>query len=207
LLSKRLSNFTEKTFPDLQKCVGAYVPQNEQLWFCIGDTSYVYDIGTDLWATSSLSFAGTTLYDVDTTVPFIPGRSLYFFQSGDSVIYRFGEGHRNGNGTYVNMKVETGPLFADPDYQQIFAVGVWSQPEASYTLAALNFYNQGDSLMRTEWLLPRVDRRNQVKECLVNPAIYYRLVIQSLQAAYPMTDGGIDRITIYGEKVGEPLLE
>jgi hypothetical protein len=196
LLSRKLSNFTNQTFPNMQKCVGAYVPQNEQLWFCIGDTSYVYDIGTDLWATSSLSFAGTTLYDVDTTVPFIPGRSLYFFQSGDSVIYKFGEGHKNGSGTYVNMVVESGPIFTDAERQQITGVNIWAQPEASYTLVPVQFYDEADTLLST-YILPRVDRRLSFTEVAPNPAVYYRYRLTSLQATFPMTDGGIDRIDFY----------
>jgi hypothetical protein len=209
LLSKRLSNFTEKTFPDLQKCVGAYVPQNEQLWFCIGDTSYVYDIGVDLWSTSSLSFAGTSLYDVDTTVPFIPGRSLYFFQAGDSVIYKFGEGHKNAGGQFVNMKVETGPLFPDANLQQIMRYALWAQPEESYTLAALWFVDQGDTVTTVDSAgtldpsLPPVNRRVSFKEMNNIPSIYYRLIIQSLSSTYPMTEGGIDRIDIWAEPYTE----
>jgi hypothetical protein len=129
-----LSNFTDKDFDDLITCVGAYVPQREQLWFCIGDTTYIYDFEANAWTTSGLTFAGTTLYDVDTLTHFTPGRSLYFFQSGDSVIYKFGEGHSGTDGLYIGMTIESGPIFTDAERQQITGLNVWAQPEATYTI-------------------------------------------------------------------------
>ncbi len=196
LLSKPLRNFLELDFANLRNAVGAYVPQTEQLWWCIGDTTYIYDFEADAWTTSSLTFGGSTLWDNDVTQDFLPGRSLYYYQSKDSVIYRFGEGHRNTSGTWVGMTIESGPLFPDAERQQITGLALWAQPEATYTLAAINFYDEGDTLI-ADYSTMRVDRRRSFSEVSVNPAVYYRYIIKSLSAVYPMSDGGIDRLDIH----------
>ena len=207
LLSRPLNNFLKKTFDELALCVAAYVPQTEQLWFCIGDTTYIYDYESDTWATSSLIFGGTTLWDTDTVGGFRPGRSLYYYRVGDSTIYKFGEGHKNPNtGQYVFIEVESGPLFPDALKQQIFGFGIWTQPETNFTLAAVNFLSQGDTLTGN-WILPRLDKRISFTEMYNDPAIYYRFVIRGLQAAFPMRNSGIDRIDIFYDDVSEIFWE
>ena len=107
------------------------------------------------------------------------------------------------------MQVETGPLFPDINRQQIFKYVVWAQPDTLYTLAALNFYDENDSIMSesVDWSLPRVDRRFSLMEIYTNPAVYYRLVLQGLQSTYPMLESGIDRIDIWYEDIEEPEAE
>lgn len=206
LLSKPLRNFLELPFESLASCVGAYVPQTEQLWWSIGDTTYVYDFQSNSWATSSLTFGGSTLWDTDTTQDFRPGRTFYYYPPNDSILYRFGDGHKNIDGSFVNMKVESGPIFPDENKQQIMNFSIWAKPETTFTLAAVNFLNQGDTLTG-DWLTPRVDRRVSFMDMYNDPAIYYRLKIEGLQAIYPMYNGGIDRIDIWYEDTDEPDFE
>lgn len=207
LLSRPLNNFLKLPFDNLTKAVGAYVPQTEQLWWCIGDTTYVYDYEADKWATSSLTFGGTTLWDTDTAQEFRPGRSLYFYEQSDSIIYRFGQGHHvKGSGIFVNMEVESGPIFKDAIKQQIFNFAIWAQPETTFTLAAVNFLNE-DDVLTGNWITPRIDRRVSYKDMYNNPAIYYRFTMKSLVAGFPMTNSGIDRIDIWYDDVSEPFWE
>lgn len=212
-LSVDINNFSKKSFGELRSCVTAYVPQVEQIWFSIEDTNYVWDIRAQGWTTSSIVFDGWTLFDIDSGSTFYPGRTFYFYQGGGSNIFKFGNSELDdGNG--LNVRIESGPLFQDINYNQIHGIGLWSKNVSNLDIFQLlvGMYGIGDTLLdpigggSKGTIFPLTERKTQ-QELTFAPDLLYRLFITTAFGFVLMDSTSIDRIDIFYKPVEPPVLE
>jgi hypothetical protein len=98
IISNTLINFNDMDPLVRKDARGMWLSREQQYWLSIGDTTYIWDwqatkqLGENVWTTSSVTFAGGTLYDVDDEFAVVPGRSFYFWREGDNRIFRYGQG-------------------------------------------------------------------------------------------------------------------
>ena len=210
LLSRDIDNLTKLNYSDLRRTVGAWVPQVEEIWFSVGDTTYCYDLLAQGWTTSSLTFGGTTLFDADETSEFGAGRTLYYYQRNSTAIYRFGEGSQEEEGWFIAMDVLTGPLFHDAKTYDLTSIGVWFKGTSSeIELIAADIWDEtGATTVGTlPFFLVGVNDRHQTLELDVNPTLYYQLRMLTLPYVYPLRNRAVDRIDIYYELVEDEVLQ
>lgn len=212
-LSVDINNFSKKSFGELRTCVTAYVPQVEQIWFSVEDTNYVWDIRAQGWTTSSVVFDGWTLFDIDSGSTFYPGRTFYFYQGGGTNLFKFGLSELD-NGSGLDVFIESGPLFQDINYNQIFGIGLWSK-----NISTQDFYSIAVGMIGIEdtALTPLgtglksitfpLNKRKSQKEIVFDPELIYRLVLATASGFLLMDSTSIDRIDIFYKTIESPVLE
>ncbi len=127
LVSDKLDNFKKMSVTTLSRAVGAYLPDQRQALWCIGDTTYVYDVAAQAWSTfTNMTFGGACLYDTGNTVGLTPTQTLYFFKKGGSTLYKYANssGKDVQTGAYCPIAYKTPLLYPDFNYDQILQVNL-----------------------------------------------------------------------------------
>jgi hypothetical protein len=191
--------------------VGFYFDQKYML--SIGDTTYVYDERAKAWSTWDLTFAGATLYGTEDELNFLPGDSMYFIKSGDSVLYRYGTSEQD-NGTAFDVKWQSAPMFADiPKYKQITAVEVaFNSGDDNDTLWAYLFDETGTQITGiapggnpNTLVFDTLSDRYRLIEVLAHPPKrYYQIELRN-NGVKANSDAVIDLIDIWFTEGMKPL--
>ena len=133
LISSKLDNFDKLPMATLSGAYGTYI-DGKCLW-TIGDTTYVYDEKADAWSTWGFKIGGSTLYGAGSSVAFMPGDSLYFYQPNKKSIYVYGQNGYDttwtnpfGSPSYqsITMEWKSAPFLLSSEQKILNTVGTWT---------------------------------------------------------------------------------
>lgn len=202
IISEKLQNFAYKDALELKNAVGMWLPREKQYWLNIGDTTFVWDLRaserlkTDVWTTSSVDFAGGTLYDTTGNFEVVPGRTLYFWRNGDTRIYRYGSTITDtayagaitvlskevdydvdsGGWQYIPILYRTGPLLWNAEQSQIRKIGLLANFDGTIADSAealgVRLVNERQVILDTLPFLKLYNRYIR-SETAISPALYY----------------------------------
>jgi hypothetical protein len=191
IISDKIGNFSYKSPTELKAARGLWLPREQQYWLHIGDTTWVWDwiatqrLGQNVWTTSSIAFAGGTLYDQADDFEVVAGRSLYFWNDGDPRIYRYGKGiadDENDPYSAIGIDWKSGPFLWNAEKSQLSAVNMFVSADESVpdsTEAIIVFLSDQLDDTVAESYFWTLDDRYMKNEISCQPSLYYRFQLYS----------------------------
>jgi len=218
IISNTLSNFNDMDPLTRKDARGAWLPREQQYWLCVNDTTFIWDwqatkrLGENVWTTSSITFAGGTLYDTDDEFAVVPGRSFYFWKEDDNRIYRYGQGitkeeydyDYKGTDTaydHIVMTYTTGPLLWNREKSQIRGFGLLTDYDGGRQAEILyvNPLNESGAALAGAVGFHTLSARFIKQRTVVTPALYYQIEIKSSTLTpFALTTGlAIEALDVY----------
>ena len=222
IISNTLINFNDMDPLVRKDARGMWLSREQQYWLSIGDTTYIWDwqatkqLGENAWTTSSITFAGGTLYDTDDEFAVVPGRTFYFWREGDNRIFQYGQditfpeddfdSEDAGGGDYLPIVpvYRMSPLLWGSERSQITGYGLLVNFDGavadSNETVSIVAYNESGSQLAVENITKLYRRFIKARASApVTPALFYQIEIRgfSLSAVALHSGTAIEAIDIY----------
>lgn len=184
LISSPLDNFDKLSIEDKRSAYGFYLPNSDQYLLSIGDSTYVYHglaskhFNEPVWSVWTFPIGGACLYRTGSNVDFVPGDTMYFFQPGDSTLFKFGTSETDA-GSPITFQWYSAPILESFHEKEVTSIGLWTDGNSGDSIRVRLYDEEGTVLTSGDVTFNDLGQRYTRKHFGAGDSRFYKILFNN----------------------------